>query len=135
MKKLLTRFLSIVVVIAMVTSLFVMPAFAATSCTKTVRGQSQATFYLTSGKGVSYSLRLKKTTVSIKNNSKRDLIVEQRNDYGILVGSALLNPGRSDSFTMTGSAKTGRLICHFGSGVVPSITGTVTVTMSAGSVS
>lgn len=132
MKKTLRRLMSVALVVVMVATLFIGSALAATSCTKSVTSSNpnnMTSFSVTTGKGISYSLGLKKTTISIKNTGSGDFTIYQQTSAGLIyVGNC--GPGQTQSYTVKGSNKKVVFKCQKGLGNPKA-----QVTVSAGSVS
>lgn len=127
-----SRILSILLAVVMVLSVTVLPAAAATSVKKTVTSTAKiANVTVKTGKGILYSLGLKKTTVTFKNESRYYSVdVFQKTTAGPkLMGT--LTPGQTKTLSLSGSAKTYSLF------IQRKNTGTTTVSVSvnAGSVS
>lgn len=134
MKKTLKRLMSVVLVVVMVATLFVGSAFAATSSTKSVTSSSTntnvlTTFTVTTGKGISYSLGLKKTSITFKNVGSGSFAIYEMVGAGpIFQGSC--GPNQSWTFTAKGSGKKIVFKCQKSGGSPKA-----QVTVSAGSVS
>lgn len=130
-----SRILSILLAVVMVLSVTVLPAAAATAKTKSVTSTSgqlskMTNFKVTSGKGILYSLGIKKTTVTVKNLGRYSVYVYEKNAAGLLFYKGTLGAGQTWNLSMSGSAKTSTLYFQRGRGNT-----TVSVSVNAGSVS
>lgn len=102
-----SRILSILLAVVMVLSVTVLPAAAATSVNKTVTSSTKmANVTVKTGKGILYSLGLKKTTVTFKNTSRYySVSVFLRTAAGPRE-KLTLYPGQTKTLSLSGSAKT-----------------------------
>lgn len=118
------KILSLVMVAVMCFS-FAAPALAATSKKVTVNGGIK-TVYITTGKGWQYSWGWKKTTVTVKNTGNKPVTLYSNVGAIGYAWDEDLRPGCTKTYTAKGSAKNYSLQVQG--------RGTVTVTVSAGSV-
>lgn len=133
MKKTMKRLLSVVLAVAVVATLFVGAAFAATSSSKDVTTSNYnkcPSFTIYTGKGLSYSLGFSKTTITVKNTGNGSFSIFEEVGAGPIYKGDVY-AGQSKSFTVKGSNKKVVFKCQKSGGAKP----VAQVTVSAGSVS
>lgn len=129
MAKNVKRLICMMLAMLILTMGMAMTASAATSASKAVNSSKMVTFNVTSGSGLSYTLGLKKTTVTATNTGKGTCAVYELNNAGLRYYRGELGAGQSKTFTISGSGKTSSLQFQRVYGNT-----TVCVTVSAGSV-
>lgn len=130
MKKTLKRLLSVVLVVAVIATLFVGTTFAANSVSKKVT--KTTSFSVTTGKGLTYSLGWKKTNVTIRNTGSGNASFSVFVDTGVgPVYKGDVHPGTSKSISLGGSNSKVTILCQKSCGNST----TAQITVSDGSVS